>query len=363
MNSLPASIASIHTGAAYVNLWDFRGSGVDPTGNNDSTAGVQAAVNQAAATNQCAVLWVPPGTYALGGAVHAGNGANAQVLLPQTNDVGAYCPSLTIRGMSPLPRFIGGTPAANTYSCFKSSATTGAMFGSGYATGSTLGLPPQGGYFSATGIGFEDLFFVTGQNPQVSAMNLGYALFARVRDVQVLDTFSVVGSRVLPTHTSQFGLCMPYQQNYGAGWNLVENYFAGGQYAGLQLSEHSRLAFGDCNHCHDGLVLMSAQHLITIDHYVSGSNFNALTVASTDPYETYNHTRFVARISVEQAGTGAFSGGHTLYDPNNYGSGLLYYSMNYAFYPGGNDGVGAPFNQSGGANVIVQSLNPAGGNP
>lgn len=365
MTSPPPSIASVY-GPSQINLWDFRGAGVDPTGVHDSTAGVQAAINAAVATNTSATIWVPPGTYALAGPVLTTNNANAQVLLPSLDGMTAGTMSaITIRGLTPARTFgaQGAADPAGTIAQFTSTATSGAMFGiGGPSTTFTPSVPVSAGaqltgsYFSACGVVVEDIAFVTGQNPKVGALNLGLALWAQVKNCVFVDS-NANWARTLPTNAGQVALVMPYQFNNGAALNLIENVWITGQYWGVLTGEHTHIRSLAAGACRVGLEIGTAEHICVVDYYSTSQNYYGVGVAASDPLSTTNRNRAVINMTIEAHSNGNFAGGAVLNDPNNAGSGIINYCFN------NNSQYSTSFTKNGGVNWVCTSLSPGGANP
>lgn len=349
---IPRTIGDFLVG--HIDLRDFS---IDITGNNDSTSAVQSAVDQADATGWSSTIWVPPcprgGGIHLAGPIIATNGANSQVVLPSADNTGAHAPVILFKGMGiPYYQQTGG------FGIFTTSATNGYMFGIGGPSTSPAQSLIQGGYFSYSVAHFEDLVFLTGTNPTMGALNLGRAFAAQVLRCQVLNGYAAPSGPATAS-TSQVGITMPYCFNGGPAWNRLEDTTITGQYCGAEVSEHTKVRmFSSFNRY--GLRLGAAEHLIEIEELILDQTIYGLHIAGRDIYPTgavTNTTRIKGYMSLEQDGSGPWTGGATFYDPNNYGGGTLEYCVNH------NDDVHGAFTQTGGTGVVVTSLSPGGANP
>lgn len=365
MTSPAPSVGSVY-GPSQINLWDFRGAGVDPTGTHDSTAGVQAAINAAVATRTNATIWVPPGTYMLAGPVQTANNANGQVLLPSLDGLTAgEMGSITIRGLTPSRTFgaQGAADPSGTIAQFTSTATSGWMFGiGGLSTMFAPSTPMAGGamltgqYFSACGVVVKDIAFITGQNPAVGALNLGLAAWAQISRVTIYDS-NVQWTRTLQTNSSQIGLVMPYSHNLGAGVNLIEHLYIIGQYCGALVAEHTHVRSMASGSCRIGLMIGTCEHIVVVDYYASQENYYGIAVDGADPQSTTNKNRAIINMTIESRTNNNFAGGALLSDPSNNGSGIVHYCFN------NNSTYSTSFTKNGATNWTCTSLSPGGANP
>ena len=340
------------TGTRFDEWIDLRDYDVDPLGNNDSTAGLQQAIDQADATGASCDILAPGGDYVIAGPIRADGG---QVSFPSWGAVpiGTHAPVIRLRGTA-LPNHpwvhypSAGRLPPRALTNFRSALTSGngAVFSVAGPAGSTGGQPPQGGYFSCGSMVFEDLQLVTG--PSLGGINAGLAWSLQVRRCFVTPVDTGGYAFPLPTNPTQTGIVTPLQWNNQNNSGRIESSLVQGMYTGARLSEHTNVDHMMTSMCFNGVIFLRSQHVVTMINYCSQHNRNGIGFEGTDFGDYGNKTRIFVIMSGEQEPAGGpYGAGATLNDPGNLGSGRIYHSMNHAL-------IG--FTQLGGAGIVVESL-------
>ena len=344
----------ITVGTLFPVTIDLRNFDVDPDGNNDSTSGIQAAVDEADRTGQSCDILITPGTYLIGGPIRTTNAANGQILWPSWGGPGTHAPVIRMRG-TVIPQYpwvhygsgIGlAADAQCTFACGLSSGD-GAMFGVGGPVNSSAGQPPQGNWFSNSAMVFEDLQFVTGT--ALGAINAALAWALQVNRCIVTPVATGGYTWPITGTTTQVGITTPYQWNNNNQFGRIDSTVVEGVYTGIAVSEHTHVGHVMCAQCHDGLLLLRSQHPIKIENYESQHNVNGISFGPHDTTAPGNLTRLFCVMGFEKDATGPFSGGYVVNDPNDDGSGQVWHAANNA-----SPLVG--FSMNGGSHITATSL-------
>ena len=228
----PATSTSISTGALV---------------RHDDTAAFQAAINLATVTNPRINIVVPDGHYNWNGPAQttsSGSSLTAIVTLPSS----PYLPYLETGGSTVSPTVVNIEGQAQP--------SVGSLYGpviQSDRTGTTmLSGDSEGAYLNYTNVevNLKDLIFRTYDNPNVSAINLGFVARASVTNL-VIDTglpamcgYSGITNCIvtMPTHSNSVGLTMPGSDNEGD--DVLSASFVTGYYTDQILGEHTDVIGG-----------------------------------------------------------------------------------------------------------------------
>jgi hypothetical protein len=256
---------------------------VDPTGTNDSTAGIQAAWDEALSRGIQEVRY-QPGTFKIAGP-RAGTG-NCQVAVRNTREahpnrslriVGAGAPNFEQQGLRSVEPPSNGTVFISTLTAADVSGTNPAVFG--------FEQPNSGDAWpwNYTNVSFEKLGVRTtvaqsgsgGAANPLSAFNFQFAAQVPWLDQLRIDVSRGIPDMVKPTAGS-CGIIMPPVDNHLL-LNIGMAYISGYNNA-LIAQEHTHIAnlisIGNVN----GIVLKSAKHASHIGTYSAEWTDNAFVV-------------------------------------------------------------------------------------
>jgi hypothetical protein len=201
-------------------------------GTTDDTAAIQDAIDWAGAVG--GTLLVPPGIYQMDGPQVVRNGASAQVHWPEIELTGGPGVGLRIAGTHPqsmTPSVIGSFPTPATGAIFRSTATSGAVFG-GKTDGSGMSYP-----WTIVNVHLQDILVRLPANPQATGIDLGYAAACRLTNVIVDSGEWGIDDIPEPTATGQYGVILPRVQN--GAYTRVDSLLVIGCYTGIRLGEHA----------------------------------------------------------------------------------------------------------------------------
>lgn len=319
-------------GRDWNNVEDY---GAVHDGTTNDTASIQAAIDAAAAAGG-GVIYFPPGTYIVGGALQDTGGFNGQLLLP--NVVLGVDPQivLTFLGASrPGFEWFGDKPEDTNLSIIKSTLTgasgTAAMISGG----------PTTGYLGWNNIStvWKDLLILVPDNPTFTALNLASTQGGALENVQVAAPGALYSTSVQPTNSNSYGVKLP--QIGASAYTETRGLAIGGFYTCLldgELAIHKGFIASTC------IVAIEVPHLalppmhisdtiVSFQYGIRGTgasaiNFINLAIAHTPGSPTWKNTIY------------------DLDDPSNYLSGMIrHYVLDNV------TGLEDPFLRNGGTGV------------
>lgn len=323
---LQATISSVND-SHTVTLSQSAGNTVTSaqfTYGTDDTASIQAAIDAVAnQTNPFGEVFFPSGIYIIAGTFTATN--NSQIALPTVSRAShAELPATTII-------FSGsGTVTQQTMGEFYGdggtvlySINTSALDGTYSILSGISNNAANPGNCTQVKVYMRDLTIRSVQNPKNSALNFGTTLAVTIERV-LIDTAGLNNNEMpQPTTSNSYALIMPDVLN--GATTIAREIKTRGFYNGVKLSEHGTVE--DTLHFYhiNGVVFSGNGE----DHRKYAHNITIERVVN--PFKFIDGISFVdITVSIEHTGGGIGNWSDTIYDVsdvNNYGKGLLKYSV------------------------------------
>ncbi len=307
----------VNEGRVYVDNF-----GADPTGTNDSTAAVQAAIDAVVSYGGGTVQF-GAGNYKFTTAPTVRGNSYATLHLPSDSSSG----TLEIAGVNQNRTNLNTTFGTLTYDASKGSQS--------FIGGGTPTLMDNAGAgingMTPWRIKLRDLTINTETNPTYGAVDLSTTTHAKIENLEIIGGNY---SAAAPTHIWTFGLRMPRRLNWGT--IKVKDTHVAGFYAGIVLSsphticentipDSCAIAYGLVPTAGDthGTTFVGAQYQECIRGLVGWTESGG-AVALTDTFYLYGN------MDIEIATSGVFTAANQISDANNKIHGNLWWLLTIA---------------------------------
>lgn len=297
-------------------------SGKDYSYGTDDTTAIQNAITAAGAVS--GTVFSPKGLYIINGAF--GTNPNSQLALPNVL-LTSPGQSIEILGQNFRETQYSYAPDTNGSIWFFTKNGTSSQSGLGIYGTSLVG---GAFHFSNINVTLRKMTFRTVTNPTSSAVDLSQAQQASGQYLQIDHDYTMgtnYANAVQPTGTGSYGLLTPALDNFSnSNWDYIQitNY-----YTGMTLGEHAVANHSAVYLCNFGVEIPQAAHTRTIEYIDLERNIYNLNFTNNQAAVNTTGNVNIYMMDIEHDSFGA--GGWTatvddIYDPNNYGVGVIVYN-------------------------------------
>ena len=318
---------------------------------HDETVALNTAIAAIAAGTVGARIQLPPGTCNFNGPLQQTSLANAIIPMPNIPaTVTGWGPGITIEiDGTDVPYVDYPLVTASTLfphqkgTIIQTQGTSGNLIG---AQNTSFG---SWGPFTAIKLVLDRLTFRSPQNPGITMVNAGWIDELSIGDV-TFDVFqgitgSLTGLPAQPTNTNGVALVTPAYDNQASIY--IKHMQATGYYTCIDAGEHLYINEAEFNNCWQAMNVTSGGHAVHGNRILMQGDAYGITASLASTIVIENLDVEFDNMSGWLAGV---PNGSVIYDPNNYLSGSVSYTVPHnPFYYG-------TYTQYGGANLSVVNL-------